>query len=283
MTNAYVTSMVKEKDGDVLTVKYKDGEKKVVVTPQTVIAAAAPAKKEEIKAGDSDHYFRLGQAGGWLGAGEDAVYRPQRDTGDVMFKGIVVAGIIVASATGAFAQQPAAVRVVGAVENFDGHVLAVKSEKLGEVKINLTADATVFGVTEATIADIKPGAYIGVGAMPQPDGSQRAIQVTVLAESQRGLSEGHRPWDARPNSTMTNGTVDQTVASVDGRVVIVKYKDGEKKIIVPPDARILAYQAGDKSELKPGAYIAIVRAIKKPDGSLETNRVNVGRGEVVPQ
>jgi hypothetical protein len=82
---------------------------------------------------------------------------------------------------------------------------------------------------------------------------------------------------------MTNGTVDQTVASVDGRVVIVKYKDGEKKILVPPDARILAYQAGDKSELKPGALIAIVRAVKKPDGSLETNRVNVGRGEVVPQ
>lgn len=200
-----------------------------------------------------------------------------------MFKGIFATIIVVAAASGAFAQQPAAVRVVGAVESFDGNVLAVKSEKLGEVKVNLTADATVFGVTEATVADIKPGAYIGVGATPQPDGSLRAVQVTVLAESQRGLSEGHRPWDARPNSTMTNGTVDQTVASVDGRVVIVKYKDGEKKIIVPPDARILTYQAGDKSELKPGAHIAIVRAIKKPDGSLETNRVNVGRGEVVPQ
>jgi hypothetical protein len=200
-----------------------------------------------------------------------------------MFKGIFATIIVVAAASGAFAQQPAAVRVVGAVESFDGNVLSVKSEKLGEVKINLTADATVFGVTEATVADIKPGAYIGVGATPQPDGSLRAVQVTVLAESQRGLSEGHRPWDARPNSTMTNGTVDQTVASVDGRVVIVKYKDGEKKIIVPPDARVLAYQAGDKSELKPGAHIAIVRAIKKPDGSLETNRVNVGRGEVVPQ
>ncbi len=200
-----------------------------------------------------------------------------------MFKGIFATIIVVAAASGAFAQQPAAIRVVGAVESFDGNVLSVKSEKLGEVKINLTADATVFGVTEATVADIKPGAYIGVGATPQPDGSLRAVQVTVLAESQRGLSEGHRPWDARPNSTMTNGTVDQTVASVDGRVVIVKYKDGEKKIIVPPDARILAYQAGDKSELKPGAHIAIVRAIKKPDGSLETNRVNVGRGEVVPQ
>jgi len=201
-----------------------------------------------------------------------------------MLKEIFAAGIfIVACTAGTFAQQPASVRVAGTVENFDGHVLAVKSEKLGEVKINITADATVFGVTEATIADIKPGAYIGVGAMPQPDGSQRAIQVTVLAESQRGLSEGHRPWDARPNSTMTNGTVDQTVASVEGRVVVVKYKDGEKKIIVPPDARILAYQAGDRSELKLGAHIAIVRAIKKPDGSLETNRVNVGRGEVVPQ
>jgi hypothetical protein len=200
-----------------------------------------------------------------------------------MFRGIFATIVVVATAASVFAQQPATVRVVGAVESFDGRVLAVKSEKLGEVKVNLTADATVFGVAEAAIADIRPGAYIGVGATPQPDGSQQAIQVTVLAESQRGLSEGHRPWDARPNSTMTNGTVDQTVASVDGRVMIVKYKDGEKKIIVPPDARILAYLAGDKSELNPGAHIAIVRAVKKPDGSLETNRVNVGRGEVVPQ
>jgi len=119
--------------------------------------------------------------------------------------------------------------------------------------------------------------------MPQADGSQRALQVTILAESQRGLSEGHRPWDARPNSTMTNGTVDQTVASVDGQVVMVKYKDGEKKIVVPPDAIIRAYVPGDKSELKPGARIAIVRAIKKTDGALEADRVNVGRGEVVPQ
>ena len=92
-----------------------------------------------------------------------------------MFKGIFATIIVVAAAAGAFAQQPASVRVAGTVENFDGRVLAVKSEKLGEVKIHLAADATVFGVTEATIADIKPGAYIGVGATPQPDGSQRAI------------------------------------------------------------------------------------------------------------
>jgi hypothetical protein len=201
-----------------------------------------------------------------------------------MLKWIAFAPAVLALAAGAAsAQQPQTVRVAGAVESFDGHVLAVKSAKLGDVKINLTGDAAVFGVSKATIADVKPGAYIGVGAMPQPDGSQRAIQVTVFAEVQRGLGEGFRPWDARPNSTMTNGAVEQSVASVDGQLVMVKYKDGEQKIVIPPDAAILAYAVGDKAELKPGAHIAIIRALKKPDGSLEANRVNVGRGEVVPQ
>ena len=197
----------------------------------------------------------------------------------IIFGIVCTAAMTVASAS---AQQQT-MRIAGTVDGFDGHVLAVKSDKLGEVKVNLTSDVAVFGVAKATLADIKLGSYIGVGAMPQPDGSQRALQVTVLAESQRGLSEGHRPWDARPNSTMTNGTVDQTVAGIDGPVLTVKYKDGEKKIVVPPDAVILAYIIGDKSELKPGAHIAIVRAIKKTDGALETNRVNVGRGEVVPK
>ena len=199
-----------------------------------------------------------------------------------MLKLIALAcAVLVLAAGGATAQQ--SLRVSGTVEGFDGNVLAIKSAKDGEVKVSLTGDATVFGVTKATIADVKPGAFIGVGAMPQPDGSQRAIQVTVFAEVQRGLGEGHRPWDARPNSTMTNATVDQVVAGVDGQVVMVKYKDGEKKIMIPADAVILAYVVGDKVELKPGAQIAIVRALKKPDGSLETNRVNVGRGGVVPQ
>ena len=201
-----------------------------------------------------------------------------------MFKHIVlVSAALALVAGGAWAQQPQTVRVNGTVESFDGHVLAVKSAKLGDVKINLTGDAAVFGVSNATIADVKPGAFIGVGALPQPDGSQRAIQVTVFAEVQRGQGEGHRPWDARPNSTMTNGAVEQSVASVDGQVVMIEYKDGEQKIVIPPDAAILAYAVGDKSELKPGAHVAIIRALKKPDGSLEANRVNVGRGEVVPQ
>ena len=191
--------------------------------------------------------------------------------------------VLLLLAVGVSGAQQQTLRVTGVVESFDGRVLAIRSDKLGEVKVSLAANATVFGVAEAKLADVKPGSYIGVGAMPQPDGSQRAIQVTILAESQHGLSEGHRSWDARPNSTMTNGTVDQTVGSVDGQVVMIKYKDGEKKIVVPPDAIIRAYVVGDKSELKPGARIAIVRALKKSDGALEADRVNVGRGEVVPQ
>jgi hypothetical protein len=200
-----------------------------------------------------------------------------------MLNRIAFAAALTLAAAGALAQQPPAMRISGTVESFDGKLLAIKSDKLGEVKVNVTGDAAVFGVSKATIADVKPGAFIGVGAMPQPDGSQRAIQVTVFAEVQRGTGEGHRPWDARPNSTMTNGAVEQTVASVDGEVAMVKYKGGEQKIVIPPDAKILAYSVGDKTELKPGAHVAVLRAVKKPDGSLETNRVNVGRGDVVPQ
>jgi hypothetical protein len=200
-----------------------------------------------------------------------------------VFRRIAFAATCLAYAAGAFAQQPPSLRVAGTVESFDGHVLVVKSERLGEMKISLPDKVVVFGVSKAAIADVKTGAYVGIGAMPQVDGSQRAIQVTVMAESQRGLSEGHRPWDARPNSTMTNGAVDQTVESVDGRVLTVKYKGGEQKIVVPPDAKILAYSVADTSELKPGAHVAVLRAVKKPDGSLEANRVNIGRGEVVPQ
>ncbi len=200
-----------------------------------------------------------------------------------MFRQIALVSACLAFAAGAFAQQPPSVRISGTVESFDGHVLAIKSAKLGEVMVNLTGDAAVFGVSKATLADVKPGSYIGVGAMPQADGSQRAIQVTVFADVQRGLGEGHRPWTARPNSTMTNGAVDQTVESVGGRVLMVKYKGGEQKIVVPSDAVILAYAVGDKSELKPGAHVAIIRALKKSDGSLEASRVNVGRGEIIPQ
>jgi len=186
----------------------------------------------------------------------------------------LLAGIVVA-------QQPPTGRVAGTVESFDGHVLAVKT-KAGEVKVSLADNTAVFGVARATAADIKVGDYVGIGAAPQSDNSQRAIQIIIFAEQQRGVGEGHYPWSAHPNNTMTNGAVDQTVTSVEGPVLTVKYKGGEQKIVVPPDAVIRAYVTGDKSDLKPGAQVAITRATKKSDGSFEANRVNVGRDGVVP-
>ena len=195
-----------------------------------------------------------------------------------MFAGIAV--IAALAAVPALAQQPQRVR--GTIESVTGSTLVIKQGEGPDVTVKLTDNAQVFGVVPATLADVKTGAFIGVGAMPQPDGSQKAIQVMIFAESQRGTGEGFRPWD-RPGTTMTNATVDTTVASVDGQVVTVKYKDGEKKIIIGKDAVIRAYVVGDKSELKPGAHIAIVRADKMPDGTLQTARINVGRDGVMPQ
>lgn len=193
----------------------------------------------------------------------------------------LVGAFLSASCAVAIAQQAQTQRVMGTIEAVDGPTLTVKTRD-GQTKVNVTDNVAVFGVVKATFADLKTGAFIGVGAMPQPDGSQKAIRVMIFSESQRGTGEGHRPW-VQPGSTMTNATIDTTVASVDGQTLMVKYKDGEKKIIVPPGLDIQQYVVGEKSELKPGAAILITAAQKKPDGSLETNRVNVGRGGVVPQ
>src|SRR5262249_1703346 len=156
------------------------------------------------------------------------------------------AAVVAALATtSASAQQPQTVRLRGPIEAVDGSTLTVKAGEAGDGKGKLTDNAAVYGVVKASLAHIKPGALIGVGATPQADGSQRAIQVMIFAEVQRGTGEGHRPWD-RPNTTMTNATVDTTVAGVDGQAIMVKYKDGEKKIIVGPDAVIRAYVVGNR-------------------------------------
>ena len=175
-------------------------------------------------------------------------------------------------------------RVKGTIDKLDGNVLSVKSRTGGDLHITLTGNAAVVGVEKASMADITPGSFIGSAAMPQPDGSQKALEVHIFPESMRGTGEGHRPYEPVPNSTMTNGTVGgNAVSAVDGHSVTLKYRDGEKKIVVPPDVPIVRYVIGDRSDLKPGAAVTILRAEKKPDGTLETARVNVGRNGVVPQ
>jgi hypothetical protein len=120
--------------------------------------------------------------------------------------------------------------------------------------------------------------------MPQPDGTQKALEVHIFPEAMRGTGEGHRPYAPVQGSTMTNGAVGgATVTSTDGSAIKVKYKDGEKTIVVPPNVPIVRYEIGSPADLKTGAAFTVTAATKKPDGTLESARINVGRDGVVPQ
>jgi hypothetical protein len=192
---------------------------------------------------------------------------------------LVVLGALMA--TPVLAQAPKPERVSGVIEKVDGHTVTAKSAKGDEIKLNLTANASVVVVVKASLSDVKPGDFIGSGAMPQPDGTQKAIEVHIFPESMRGTGEGFRPW-TQPGSTMTNGTVGATVSSVTGQTITVAYKGGQQKIVVPPGVPVVRFEAGDIGALKPGAPFAVLAALKQPDGSFNVTRINVGSGGVVP-
>jgi hypothetical protein len=177
-------------------------------------------------------------------------------------------------ASAALAQIEQAVRVVGTVERVDGDTLVVKSGGTDKT-VKLVPAATLFALVKATLADMKPGVFVGVGATPQPDGTQRAIRVLIFPESMRGLGEGHRPWD-RPGTTMTNATVESAVTSVDGQMLAVTYKGGEKKISVGPDAIIVTYVNADRAQIVKGASVT-VNGVTAADGAIEARRVVIDR------
>ena len=172
-------------------------------------------------------------------------------------------------------------RVRGTIEKVDGDKLTVKSDDGAALTLTLTANAQVVGVVKATLADIKSGDFVGSAAMPQADGSQKALEVHIFAESQRGTGEGHRPFTI-PNSTMTNGTVGEMVTAADGQSLTVKYKDGEKKVMVTPETAVVTYVVGDKSDLKPGIKIFVGAGKKQADGTVQTPRVTYGKDGLTP-
>jgi outer membrane lipoprotein SlyB len=206
-------------------------------------------------------------------------------SGSVSLFSRVGAGMLLVAtllASGAWAQQPQPVRIRGSIESVDGALLTVKTRDGDERKVHLSDNVAVTGITRTTLADIKPGSYIGVTGQPQPDGTQKAIAIHIFPEAMRGTGEGFRPWDLRPNSTMTNATVDQKVEATDGQTLTVKYKDGEKKVTVTPETPIVTFVPGNKAELKAGAKIIIIGATKKEDGTYDTARVNVGLDGLTP-
>ena len=174
------------------------------------------------------------------------------------------------------------VRIRGTIEKVDGPVYVVKNRDGAEYKLTVSDPGLYVGIVKSTMADIKPGMFVGSTGMTQPNGSQKAIEVHIFPESMRGTGEGHYDWDLKPNTKMTNANVEQTVAGVDGPVLSVKYKDGEKKLMVTPETVVVTYIIGDKSDLKPGTKIFVAAGKKQADGSVQTPRVTYGKDGLTP-
>jgi hypothetical protein len=173
------------------------------------------------------------------------------------------------------------VRIRGTIERIEGPVYVIKSREGAELKLTLTDNPLFVAIAPSTMADIKPGMFVGSAGMMQPDGTQKAIEVHIFPESMRGTGEGHYDWDLKPQSKMTNGNVDQSVAGVDGPVLSVKYKDGEKKLLVTPETVVVTYVPGNKDEIKPGTKVFIA-AKKQPDGTFQAPRITYGRNGAGP-
>jgi len=201
-----------------------------------------------------------------------------------VFKPIIAAAFaLLFAASMATAQQPQPLRIRGEIQAVDGSMLTIKARDGNVMKVKLADNPRITAMVKASLADIKPGMFIGVTAMPQPDGSQKAIGLHIFMDSQRGVVPARfSPWDREPGSTMTNADVESMVAGVDGQTIMVKYADGEKKVIVPPDTPVVRFVPGNASDLKPGAKMIIIGAQKAPDGSLTAPAINVGRDGVAP-
>jgi hypothetical protein len=199
---------------------------------------------------------------------------------------LAAAGLAAAlTVSAAFAQQQReqTQRLIGTIERVDGNTIYAKGRDGSAITLKLADNATVTAVLKGTVADIRPGAYIGSGAMPQADGSQKAIEVHIFARPQDDNGHHYAGWYGAPNGTMTNGFV-QPVGTVGAALTdaadpsfLVKYHDGEKRIVVPANAHIARYAAGDKDDLRAGAPFRAQAAAKQTDGTYTASSISVGK------
>lgn len=195
---------------------------------------------------------------------------------------ICLAASLLTSTSGfVHAQQPPASRVRGMIESINGDLLIVKKTDGHNVTMKMTPNANVTGVEKIALSDIQPGAYIGVTSVADAQGNQKATEVHLFPDSLRGAGEGTRPWDTAPNSSMTNGGLDKMVESNDGQTLAVKYRGGEKQVVVTSETVVVKLVPGKRSDLREGAHI-IAATARTSDGILETSRISVGLDGLTP-
>jgi len=195
---------------------------------------------------------------------------------NMTWRALGAAAIAMLFTTAVFAQQPGRIR--GQIEKADGGTLSLKTRDGSMLDVKVADDARVAALVKASLADIKKDSFIGVAGMPRPDGSIEAFSVHIFLPAQRGVvADRHFNWEAKPGSTSTNDYVKSSVAEKLGQWIMVKFKEGEKKIIVTPTTAITAVAPGNKDELKPGAQIIIMASDKQPDGSVLAKTLHVGR------
>jgi hypothetical protein len=182
---------------------------------------------------------------------------------------------------GTLAQPAPVVRIRGNVESLQGNALKVKARNGESMTVQLADNAVVMGITKASVADVETGKFIGTTTVGERDGALVALEIHIFPENMRGTGEGHRDWDLRPNSKMTNANVADVKAMGKDRVMTVNYKGGEKKVLITSDTEVVGYKPTDRGELKPGAPV-FINAERKPDGTLAAPRVNVGLNGQVP-
>ncbi len=200
-----------------------------------------------------------------------------------MIRAIAILLIAAVSAV-ALAQAPAnpPVRIRGTVEKIDGQILTIKANNGQSMTVKLADNYVVMGIAKASVADIGSGKFIGTTTVGERDGALVALEVHIFPENMRGTGEGHYDWDLRPASKMTNANVANVTNMGKDRVLTVQYKGGEKKVLVPQNAVVVAFTPAERSELKPGAKV-FVNSQRQPDGSLTAPRVNVGlKGQIPP-
>jgi hypothetical protein len=193
----------------------------------------------------------------------------------------IAALAVLAVSTAVLAQTPTRIR--GTLEQVDGNLLTIKTRSGEVMKVKVPDNVVVVGIAKASMADIGKGKFIGTTTVGQKDGALVAEEVHIFPESMRGTGEGHRDWDLRPESKMTNANVADIKNMGDGRVITVQYKGGEKQVLVTPRTAVVSFEPASRSDLKPGTGVFVNNAERQADGTYTAPRVNVGlHGQVPP-